>query len=211
MKNRRALALMAGLTLIAGNFAMAYPKPSISPISWELRFDHAQPRRIVVEVPGQPSAKAYWYMTYTVTNNSDHDVTFLPTFEWVTKEGKVIQSDKNIPNVVFEKIKAATGNKLLENAVKIEGTLRQGEDQAKDGVAIWEEPAPRLGSFTIFVTGLSGESTQLTDDSGKPITGPDGKPILLFKTLELDYKLAGDELYPGNDLLEKVGQAWVMR
>ena len=97
---------MAGLTLIAGNFAMAYPKPSISPISWELRFDHAQPRRIVVEVPGQPSAKAYWYMTYTVTNNSDHDVTFLPTFEWVTKEGKVIQSDKNIPNVVFEKIKA---------------------------------------------------------------------------------------------------------
>ena len=214
IKHRRAVSLFAGLALVAGYHAapaIAYPQPSISPVSWELRFDHAMPKRIVVEIPGQPSAKAYWYMTYTVTNNSDHDVSFLPTFEWVTKDGKVVQSDQNIPPVVFDKIKAVTGNKLLENYVMIEGTLRQGEDQAKDGVAIWEEPEPRLGDFTIFVTGLSGESTPLTDDKGKPMADANGKPILLFKTLELDYKLAGDEVYPGNDLLVKQGEKWVMR
>jgi len=46
-----------------------YPKPSPYPISWELNFEHSKPKRIVVDVPGQSAPKAYWYMTYTVTNN----------------------------------------------------------------------------------------------------------------------------------------------
>lgn len=212
---RRTLSFISAsaavaLALVAGR-AGAFPEPSKSPIAWEITIKTDQPKRIVVEVPGESTPKAYWYITYTVTNNSGQDVNFLPTFEWVTNEGKVIRSDKNIPNAVFDKIKAASGNKLLENAVKIAGTLRQGEDEAKDGVAIWEEPAPRLGDFSIFVTGLSGESTPLTDAAGKPSSDADGKPILLYKTLELDYKLAGDEVYPGNDLLTKLGQKWVMR
>ena len=196
-----AVALLA--TGLASSFSFGFPEPSVSPIAWELKFTPAAPKRIVVEVPGQPTAKAYWYVTYSVTNNSGQDISFLPTFEWVTNEGKVVRSDKNIPNAVFDKIKAASGLKFLENSVKIAGLLRQGEDQAKDGVAIWEEPESRLGMFNLFVTGLSGESTQFP--------GADGKSILLYKTLELDYKLAGDEVYPGNDLLTKLGQKWVMR
>ncbi|MDB5327095.1 MAG: hypothetical protein JWM57_2664 [Phycisphaerales bacterium] len=218
MNRRRLLSKLAASSVavaligagLASSFSLAYPEPSVSPISWELKFVPAAPKRIVVEVPGQPTAKAYWYVTYSVTNNSGQDVNFLPTFEWVTNEGKVVRSDKNISNVVFDKVKAAAGLKFLENSVKIAGLLRQGEDQAKDGVAIWEEPEGRLGTFSIFVTGLSGESTQLPGADGKPIV-TDGKPILLYKTLELDYKLAGDEVYPGNDLLTKLGQKWVMR
>ncbi|MGC4032525.1 MAG: hypothetical protein QM754_12495 [Tepidisphaeraceae bacterium] len=214
--NRRRLSSLAVLgSLVAGSLVAsvtsAFPEPSKTPVSWELKFQHAAPRRIVVNVPGSNVPKAYWFVTYTVTNNNDENVNFLPTFEWVTKEGKVIRSDKNIPSVVFDKIKAQTGNKLLEDAFHIAGNLRQGDDQAKDGVAIWEEPEGRLGDFQLFVTGLSGESTPLTDSAGKPVNGPQGRPLLLFKTLELDYRNAGDEVYPGNDLLQKTGQKWVMR
>ncbi|HEX8325505.1 MAG TPA: hypothetical protein VF595_16505 [Tepidisphaeraceae bacterium] len=214
--NRRRLSLVSASVAVAvaallSNRVSAYPEPSVSPVSWELKFDSALPKRIVVEVPGERTAKAYWYMTYTVTNNNDQDVTFLPTFEWVTNDGRALRSDRNISKAVFDKIKAQSRNDLMENSVKIAGTLRQGADQAKDGVAIWEEPAARLGTFSIFVTGLSGESTQLPGADGKPMTDPDGKPLLLFKTLQLDYRSAGDEVYPGNDLLLKLGQKWVMR
>lgn len=214
--NRRRLSSLAVLaSLAAGSLAAsvsnAFPEPSKTPVSWELKFRHDAPRRIVVNVPGSNTPRAFWFVTYTVTNNTDETVNFLPTFEWVTREGKVIRSDKNVPAVVFEKIKAQTGNKLLEDAFHIAGTLRQGDDQAKDGVAIWEEPESRLGEFQIFVTGLSGESTKLTDASGNPVNGPEGRPLLLFKTLELDFRSAGDEVYAGNDLLQKTGQKWVMR
>jgi hypothetical protein len=215
MKGRRwswvALVAAVGAAALASHRAAAFPEPSKSPITWELKFEPSTPRRIVVDVPGQATPKAYWYVTYTVTNPNDQDVNFLPTFEWVTRTGQVVRSDKGVPPQVFEKIKRSTGNKLLESALQIAGTLRQGEDQAKDGVAIWPEPDARLGDFSIFVTGLSGESTQLSGSDGKPMAGADGKPVLLFKTLQMDYKLAGDELYPGNDLLTKLGQRWVMR
>lgn len=215
MNRRRLSFVSASVALVAAGLAatlaVAFPEPSVSPIAWELKFEPTMPRRVVVEVPGQPTAKAYWYITYTVTNNSDSDVMFLPTFEWVTGDGRVLRSDRSLSPAVFEKIKAQSGNKLLEHSIKIAGTLRQGPDQAKDGVAIWEEPSSRLGTFSVFVTGLSGESTQLPAADGKPMTGPDGRPLLLFKTLQMNFKSAGDEVYPGNDLLVKLGQKWVMR
>ena len=52
---------------------------------------------------------------------------------------------------------------------------------------------------------------QLTDSSGKTMTDPAGKPVLLFKTWQLDYRLAGDAVYAGNDLLVKRDAKWVMR
>src|SRR5687767_4200623 len=52
--------------------ASSFPKPSPYPISWELDFTHGEPKRVVVTTPGQPP-KAYWYMTYSVTNNSDQE------------------------------------------------------------------------------------------------------------------------------------------
>src|ERR1041384_1948066 len=44
------------------NAAVAqYPKPSIYPVSWELKFTHGLPKRIVVEVPGSSTPQAFWY------------------------------------------------------------------------------------------------------------------------------------------------------
>src|SRR3954465_13042333 len=167
-----------------------YPKPSPYPISWELNFQHDKPQRIVVDT-GEAPAKAYWYMTYTVTNNSGQERTYLPSFELVTKEGKVVRSDRLIPAAVFDAIKKREKKAMLEPFTKVGGEILLGEDQSRDGVAIWEEPTPRMGNFAIYANNLSGEAVQLKDDKGEVMKDPDGKPIILRKTLQLNYVIHG--------------------
>jgi hypothetical protein len=205
----RFLVVMFAL-IGASNLAWGqYPKPSPFPVAWELTFEHGEPRRVVVPGPnGVP--RAYWYMTYSVTNNSDREQVFLPRFELLTREGKVVESDRNIPAAVFAKIKQREGNQFLEPFTSIGGMIRVGEDEAKDGVAIWEEPLPRMGDFTIFISGLSGETLTMKDAAGAELKGPDGKPIILRKTLQLDYTLPGDER-ADDALVKPVGEQWVMR
>src|SRR4051794_3567973 len=151
-----ACSLLGGIGIVGVSRA-EYPTPSVYPISWQLDFDHDLPKRVVVDVPGEGPPRAYWYMTYTVTNNTDQERTFLPIFELLTNDGKVIRSDNKIALKVFNTIKAREGKKLLEEGTQIGGAIRLGETQAKDGVAIWREPDPEMGQFSIFVGGLSGE------------------------------------------------------
>jgi hypothetical protein len=203
------IALVLALVGASSLLLAQYPKPSPFPVAWELTFEHGEPRRVVVPAPGG-APKAYWYMTYSVTNNTDREQVFLPRFEMLTREGKVIESDRNIPAAVFAKIKQREGNQFLEPFTSIGGTIRVGEDEAKDGVAIWEEPLPRMGDFTIFISGLSGETFTMKDSGGAELKGPDGKPIILRKTLQLDYTLPGDER-ADDAMVKLVGEQWVMR
>ena len=203
---------------LAGDF----PEPSPYPITWELKFDHKTPKRIVVTIPGVGN-RAFWYLTYTVTNDSSEEQSFLPEFVMVTKDGKQHASSKNVPYKVFEQIKRAEGKKYLEPASKVEGTLRVGEDQARDGVAIWPEPMAEMGHFSVFISGLSGETVTLKMVNGKPVKV---KPerisqelkgvkredvIILRKTLQLNYVIFGDDVYPGLDDVNVRPEQWVMR
>jgi hypothetical protein len=215
MLKRFALPVLTAAAALAlwgsANRAQAFPEPSKYPISWQLNFEYEHPRRIVVEVPGERLPKAYWYLTYTVTNKTGQERDFVPYFTMVTKDGKAIRSDRGVPKVVFEQIKARTGNKLLESPWLVNDTLLVGEDQARDSVAIWEEPSPEMGTFSLFLAGLSGESVELKDAAGKTMTDADGKAIVLFKTLQLDYTVSGDEVMPGLDPIDKTHERWVMR
>ncbi|MBV8779918.1 MAG: hypothetical protein JO353_00840 [Phycisphaerae bacterium] len=206
-----AIALSCSISSICAAAEEAYPKPSAVPISWELKFEHSVPARIVVETPDSPTPQAYWYLTYTVTNNTNQEQMFLPFFEMVTRRGNVIRSDKNIPQPVFDAIKRKSGNKFLEPFTKIGGELRLGEDEARDGVAIWKEPDPRMGNFTIFVGGLSGEAVQMKDENGQPAKDASGNPIILRKTLQLNYIIRGDEVFPGQDEVDVKSEDEVMR
>lgn len=188
-----------------------FPKPSVYPISWEIAFSHGKPQRIVVQTPGEQTATAYWYMTYTVTNNSDQEQIFLPRFELLAEDGRVVRSDTNIPAAVFNAIKAREKKQLLEPFTTIAGEIRLGEDQARDGVAIFPEPSTRMGHFTVFVAGLSGEATTLKDDKGEVSKDKDGQPVILRKTLRLNYHVRGDEVYPGEDEVNENAEEWVMR
>lgn len=211
----RHLLLIAVTICLLCSFTGAFPKPSEYPISWQLTFTHAKPQRIVLTPPGEKTPQAYWYMTYSVVNNTRDEHEFLPVFELMTEEGQVIRSDKNISDTVIGEIRIREQNKELLSSLKMAGTLRVGVDQAKTGVAIWKEPAVRMGTFKIFAGGLSGEAVILTDENGKNVetTDADGKknPVLVRKTLQMTYKLLGDELYPGKDPLEKLAEEWIMR
>ncbi len=206
--------LVLGLLLLAQaaerDGAGSFPQPSPYPITWELKFTHGAPKRIVVELPGQ-APQAFWYMTYSVTNTTDEPRTFLPVFEMVTNDGQVIRSDRNVPYKVFTEIKAREKSKYLEHFTQIGGEVRIGEDEARDGVAIWKEPMPEMGSFSIFLTGLSGEIARLKDAEGNDLKNAKGETIILRKTLQMNYYVRGDEVYPGRDDVNTRSEAWVMR
>jgi hypothetical protein len=157
----------------------------------------------VVEVPGR-GPQAYWYLTYTVTNRTDREQLFMPVFELLTHDGNVYRSDRGVPAVVFDRIKQREKKPLLEPFHQIAGTLLVGEDQARDGVAIWPEPAGKMGRFSIFVEGLSGETAtvKLGDQD-----------VILRKQLQLNYHIRGDEVYRGEDPVAaaETAQTWVMR
>src|SRR5437016_1944351 len=159
------LAIVLSLALVARG--QAYPKPSVYPVAWELKFEHSLPKRIVMQTDGSNVPQAFWYMTYTVTNETGQEQLFLPHFELVTKEGRIVRSDKSIPKSVFDRVKQLEGNRFLTNAALIGGQLRLGPDEAKDGVAIWQEPDADMGNFQVYISGISGESAKVKGADGK--------------------------------------------
>jgi hypothetical protein len=206
-----SFAAIAPAVLLAPR-ACAFPKPSAYPISWELKFQHGNPKRLVV------NGVAYWYMTYTVMNLTDTEQLFLPVCELMTSDGSVVTADKDVPATVFQNIKQREHNKNLETSAKISGRLLIGEDQAREGVAIWKEPAPRMGTFHIFVAGLSGETVYMKD--GDPLSIKDWtkvsdeekkKLLTLRKTLDLTYQVPGDEIRPEEDVVLAKKEEWIMR
>src|SRR5882724_10293577 len=98
MPSPRSLFLLLAVPLLsmlwassapAADPSSGFPSPSPYPISWELKFKHSLPKRIVVDVPGYPTPQAYWYMSYTVTNHTDREQDFLPLFELLGDNGQL--------------------------------------------------------------------------------------------------------------------------
>ena len=199
--------------------AADYPEPSPYPIAWEFAFEHKEPKRIVVSVPNSPTPKAYWYMPYTVTNEGEETQTYFPQFDLMTEDGKIVRARKDVPRAVFDKIRSIEQNNLMVPPTKVGGELQPGVDQARDSVAVWEEPDPDMGTFRIFVGGLSGEFVELkSQTTGEVLKNAKGNPIVLRKTLQLTYSVNGDEVYPGEDVVRegegrigKNAKVWVMR
>ncbi len=200
-----ALAATAAVIPVAiVDVALAqFPMPSPYRVAWEIDIEVGTPRRIVVDIAGESSPRAFWYLPYRVTNNTDREQLFIPVFELLTEDGRVIRSDQAVPLTVFAAIKQQLGNELLEQTPLLAGTLRVGPDQARDGVAIWAEPTAEMGRFSIFVSGLSGETAT--------VKGPGDKDFILRKTLQLNYHIRGDEVFPGDDEVNIEPQKWIMR
>jgi hypothetical protein len=201
-----AMALAAGLSLVAREVNAA-PEPSRIPVSWELNFRYGPLNRITVSIDGKQST--YWYMRYTVINNTGRDVLFTPSFEIVADTGTAQAAFKegngkdNIPNAVYEKIKEQEANPLLQSPNSVFGRLLQGEDNAKDSVIIFPALDPEGRDFRLYAMGLSGETAEVIN----PITG---KSVILQKTLQMDLKLPGQAI--GIDpKVQVTGIRWVMK
>ncbi len=215
---KRTLTCVAFLFLVTwlGRSAMGYPVPATRPSPREVVFQHGVPQRIVLTPPGGQQPQAFWYMTYRVTNPTREELDFAPVFELVAADGQVVRSDRMVPPAVFDAIRTREKNKFLEPLEKIVGRLLPGEDQSKDGVAIWPEPEGQMANFTLFVAGLTPEAQRFRVDNGTlipldettQIDPTKEKLLVLHKVLQLSYQAPGDA---GVAKVEKTAEDWVMR
>lgn len=221
--SRSAACAALCAAVLAGGFAAAqdaastakepkgYPTPSIAPVAWEIDFAYRTPRRMVVQTPGQASPRAYWYMIYTVTNNTDEEIFFVPAIELLTQDGKVIPANRNVSGAIFDAVQKRARGTELTRPQEIVSNLLIGEDAARSSIAVWEEPSPEMGTFDIYIGGLSGEIAVLTDASGEALKDAEGNPIRVRKTKQLRFKIRGDDKDKFNDAVNLVHEAWVMR
>ncbi len=205
------------------------PRPSPTPISWQLDFKYVPPRRIAVKVAGSQRPQIYWYMLYTVVNNGDATRYFFPTFELVTDDLRVIPTDTGISPIVFDAIRERhkVAFKYLVPPSRAIGPLRVGDDYARESVAIWRADDIDTETFTIYVSGLSGEARILRNPAYKPgvpetktvrdalgierVVSVNPRHFTLRKTLELSYVLPASQRY--RDFIEPrlLGSRWIMR
>lgn len=205
------LSIFVGLVSFAG----AAPEPiSVQRKGqWTLDVQYSQPQQITVRIPGQATPKRYWYLILTLTNNTENDeVALIPSCELVTDTFKTIPAGKGVYKEVFEQIKRKHEGQypFLESMDFPDLRLRKGADNARDLAIIWPEFDPKANIVSLFIAGLSNESTAIDDPNKKDESG---KPVKIYlqKTLQLDYLNATDPSLRELASLTFKKQAWVMR
>ena len=154
---------------------------------WVLDFSFKPVRLRTVEVPGK-GRRTVHYLYYRIINRTGRPRMFVPQFTLVTDTGHRYD-DMVLPQAV-QLIRAREDESIpLRGAVDVMGMVppstKEGVDDAVYGVAVWEGVDPKADRFSIYVRGLS--------DGNQVIPGPDGKPIVRYKTLRIDFIRRGDE------------------
>jgi hypothetical protein len=216
-------AVVLSIYLAQGAFS-APPKPSVVPLSWDLDFKFQDLRSITVTLPGETQPKKFWYLLYTIVNNTKADQVFVPEMVLYTDNGQVLDAGNKVPTPVFTAIQKRANNPLLMESVAITGKILQGEDNAKDGVAIWRDIDPEARSFDIFIGGLSGERVKVEAPTAVGAEKPEGEnpptasapttqgsAVFLSKTLQLHYTLPGDPTKRDSNPPKLESKDWVMR
>jgi hypothetical protein len=160
----------------------------------------------VVESDGP--TQAYFYMTYKVTNATGGDLLLAPAMELATENGEVLRSGREVPAAVTREILSRLSNPFLQDQNGIVGVILQGEDNAREGLAIWPAKDLSVDEITIYAAGLSGETAPVDFKDAK--TGEQGR-VLLRKTLMLRYRSPGELQVRSSEPLELAERRWVMR
>lgn len=220
---RLVLLIVLGAGLFAVGIALAgdAPVPESMPITWELEFrvlGSLRPIRIIL--PGDDHATTFWYLRYRITNDTGDDRQFIPSLDLCTDTGQLFNAKTAVPRVVYDEIKSLHSQPLLKNTAGMTGKILQGEDNAKDGVAIWPDFDPAAGEVDIFVGGLSGEHVTIALPSPieATILNHQGEQVIvtvsevvLQKTLQLSYAVPGEAAARFNTPTTLTAETWVMR
>lgn len=206
MRHLAVLLLLVGVCAVAGwcstQQAVAYAEPAAVSPSWSLQIQVQKPEAISIEdVDG--SIRWFWYISYKVVNPTDADLLFIPEITIANDTGEVLTAGQNVPPTVFPAIKKRLGNPLLLSPVEVVGKLLQGEDFAREGVAIWPASEGDVDAFAVFIAGLNGE----TQNVKNPLTG---ESVLVRRTLMLEYKAPGN-FNPQEQKIIEAGHREVMR
>jgi hypothetical protein len=191
-------------------------EPSAAPVSWELNFRFQDPERVSVVVPGKAEPVVYWFMLYSVENPGNEEVDFYPKFELVTNTLQVIQSEIRVSPEAFRAIGRRAEDPLLVTPERAIGKLLRGKDRARHSVAIFKDFDPKATSFTVFVSGLSGEFRREKNpafDASKPESETNKRYFTFRKTLAIPYKFPGSPVTRRNVAPERLAdkQQWLMR
>jgi len=217
------LAALLSVAVIATFCIPAYTAPEApeGTTEWELSIDLQPLQSIQLTLPGDKAPQTYWFLRYTVTNETGADQSFTPEFALYTDMGEVITAGRSVSPAVFKKIKESYNDPLLKDATGMLGKILQGEDNAKSGVAIFKNFDPKAGTVEIFVGGLSGHAETIklpvpvtvkeTDAKGKS-KDVEKTEITLVKTLHLKYRHPLDPTGKVRENeLKLVKKDWVMR
>ena len=156
-----------------GNFA----RPALVNPSWSFLVDIETPRTIAApDLRGE--RRWYWFMPYKVTNLTGEDRLFTPQITVVDDQGNITRAGRGVPPTVFNAINERLGNPLLETPENIIGKLLQGEDFARESVAIWPLSTADVDQFTVYMSGADGETQKLINPAtGQPVLQPKVDPL----------------------------------
>jgi len=197
----------AGLLLLGSvSTVRGYPEPSMLSDAWELDFQWRQPRIIEITDAGAKANGKYFYLPYTVTNETGQDRQFIPQFTLLTDDGQLLTAGRGVRPAVFEAIDRQLKNKFLETPAQVIGRLLQGEDYARDSVAIWPLPEGEdTDELRIFIGGLSGETVAVND----PLDPQE--QIILRKTRVIAFDIPGGVDASPRQPIVQTDADWVMR
>lgn len=196
--------------------AMPGPVPAVGTTKWQLDFEFHDPQRISVQLPGDAKATTFWYLLYTVTNNTGADVQYYPSVELVTDSLQTTEAGSNIPPRVFEHIKARHLKEypFIAPQRTVTGALLQGKANARTSVAIFQMFDPEANGLTIYVSGLSGEIVRVANpsfDASQPKSEENPQFFVLRRTLGITYHLPGDAESRKQTRPLRTKREWVMR
>ena len=181
-----ALAIAAGMGSAQDGTSTVTPgtgsgSPSAGSAMWSFDF---KPRALQLYVDST-TGEGYWCLTYTVTNLTGTDRQWMPKVEMLDDQGRIHSAGRSVSPSITKAVKELLGNPLLEDQFQVIGPLRQGRDNAKDGLLIWSAEPCDATELTIFVRGLSGETETVEDPMTKA-------PVVLYKTARLEYRVPGN-------------------
>jgi hypothetical protein len=206
-------------------------KPKVGSRLWVLDFKFKPLRSIKVNVPGRGEQICY-YLWYQVINKTEQPHTFVPNFELVTQDTRMVYRDEILPTVLdaISAVEDPTGVQKIQSSNSITREpippLRPSAlPRPVTGVAIWTDPneptarddaaardrkakAPKLSDsnyFSIFVAGLSN-GWALTE-----AIGDNSKEVVRRKTLQLKFRRKGDGALRRDEDIHYEGHEWLYR
>ena len=192
-------------------------RPSVSGASsWQLDFSFHDPQRISIQHPGDGQPTVYWYVLFTVVNDTGRDVQFYPSFDLVTDTLEVIEGGADINPRVYDAIAARHKKEypFFAPPSKITGLLLQGADNARTSAAVFRMFDPSSNNFTVYIAGLSGQISRVPNpefDDQREESEANQRFFILRKTLAIKYSLPGDVFTRSRAVPVRQRREWVIR
>lgn len=183
------------------------PEPDPVPRRWQLDFSAGALRTTTLKM-ADGSVRSFAFMTYKVVNNTGQDLLFAPSLELSTDEGSLIRAGREVPAEATRRILDSLQNPLLLDQISVVGPLLQGEENAREGLAVWLLPDVSVAELTVYVAGLSGETRAIETKDSR--TGETSR-TLLRKTMMIKYFGPGEVDPASGNEIARADNRWILR